>query len=397
MNQMFFFFNKKSGQIALLITLIILFAILSIGAGLTLVTIKEMRMAKNIEESAKAIAAANTGMEFALCKTGDDPPGLDEPLDDPSDNRLCSNGWISLSNGSEYCLKYTGSDAKNPESITSIGKSGDVRRAIFSRKENLDNFNNYVNWENWGLAGGYDLDQCYSDCDCNVCDPVRGCSAECVDCNIDGDCTTVGGVSSPWPKPSDKLAQTFRVDTAGNLTQITVWSGHCDEWNSTQSSPPASNQWQMELRKVRRVGAIESVKNDPPGDNPEDLLTQSNTLFVHCGRFTDCPSPSPSPPPPGQNCYRLDFVFSSPYYVTAGERYAFVVKLDPTTSGWDLRSRIRMMSEGVYLPGRAWWSDAAGIWQNDCFGLPCPNEDSDIMFEVYIAPPPGGSFEEVRP
>ncbi|MGB2762761.1 MAG: hypothetical protein WBC21_04510 [Minisyncoccales bacterium] len=59
------YFNQK-GQIALLVTLVILGAILSIGAGLTLVTIKEMRMAKNIEESAKAITAADAGTEEAL-------------------------------------------------------------------------------------------------------------------------------------------------------------------------------------------------------------------------------------------------------------------------------------------------------------------------------------------
>ncbi|MCK4520860.1 pilus assembly PilX N-terminal domain-containing protein [Candidatus Parcubacteria bacterium] len=103
-------FHNQKGQIALLITLVILGAILSIGAGLTLVTIKEMRMSKTTVESIQAFFVADSGMEYALHETykrGGTPP-----------TGTCDN----IGEG-EYCLD-------TDEGIESIGTVKGKRRTV---------------------------------------------------------------------------------------------------------------------------------------------------------------------------------------------------------------------------------------------------------------------------
>ena len=310
-------FNQK-GQIALLITLVILGAILSIGLGLTLVTIKEMKMAKNIEESAKALVAADAGMEYAFYKI-DNEEAIEA-------DRICPD-YKDLDNGASYCI-----NTDDPDNTKSIGKFGNIKRAMISAGlGNLDQFN--------VSAGPY-----YTNDPCNTT-----CS---------NNCTSVGG---GFFAMSRRLAQTFQSDTTGCLAGITVWSGIC-QGGGTFANPAT---WQIELR---------DEDSGKPGDT---VLGQSNNVGVPvCGDGA---------------CRQLDFTFDPPLDMTKGQKYSFVVKKVFGPEG----VRIKTATQGVYLSGRAWYSNN-GNWKNDCFGS-CPNSGSDLVFKIFISSPPGGKFEETRP
>ncbi|MCK4453844.1 pilus assembly PilX N-terminal domain-containing protein [Candidatus Parcubacteria bacterium] len=356
-----FNFNQN-GQIALLVTLVILTVILSIGAGLTLVTIREMEMAKKIEESAKALSAADAGMEYALYR-------VDQDL---IIDRLCSNGWTLLDNSSEYCLEIVGGTA-----IKSIGKFGTVRRAILSNDEavivNPDQYCNYSHSGDNVCAGG----------ECGV---------------LLGTCTGVGGVGDLLSLgffPSNMVGQTFRVDTDGYLYQISVWSSSCTCLGDCFAGNPCC-YWQMELRDVEQVGVDESIRNDHPGDN---VLAESNIIDT------------PSCIQLGGFCQQVDFVFSTPHLVNKGQRYSFVVKLTDMWGNsqgptWEHRTRLKTAADGPYYPGRAWYTDGGDTWRDDCTVIvhdDCPDSGSDLMFEVFIDPDTSSAgvlfrdFEETRP
>ncbi len=116
---------KEKGQTILLITFLILIAILLIGAGLSLITVRELKMAKNIEQSAKAFFAADSGIEYALylIKT-----------DSPINNFLCSTvpeDWQVLGNQSKYCLEIINSSIPNsPNRVTVVGKFDSGNQAV---------------------------------------------------------------------------------------------------------------------------------------------------------------------------------------------------------------------------------------------------------------------------
>lgn len=102
--------NKKNGQIALIITLVILVVILSIGTWLTSLIIREMKMAGNIEKSVQAFFIADSGIEFQLWWSSQ-PYNLPKPVN------------IDLGEGGFYSdITIYG--------IESIGIVGEVRRTI---------------------------------------------------------------------------------------------------------------------------------------------------------------------------------------------------------------------------------------------------------------------------
>ena len=345
-----FNFNQK-GQIALLVTLVILGAILSIGAGLTLVTIKEMKMASNIEESAMALAAAHAGIEYALYR-----------VDKGSDvERLCIDGWTPLDNNSEYCLEIVNGTVDDPETMKSVGRFGAVRRAILFDREEVfypDQFCTYSHSGSDACSGG--------DCGC-------------------GRCIFPGGIYDKWQswkanKPlSKRVGQTFQVDITGDVNRITVWAGGAVT-GCTCRGACGYGYWKVELR---------DINSGHPGDN---ILASSNTVSVI-----------------STGCYQRDFDFSIPYQVTKGEKYSFVIKStyvggnEIDVSNWEHRIGVKMAEDGPYIPGRAWYSGSDNIWMLNCNGNPCPDSGSDLMFEISIDPFTGGSgevigdLEETRP
>ena len=330
--------NNQKGQIALLLTLVFLFAILSIGIGLTYLTVKEITMARNIEESAIALAAADAGMEFALNKTGDDPPGKDQPLNEVGETWLCSrNHWVYLSESdSYYCLKYTG-DSKDPSSITSIGANSDksVRRTSYMEisPEERDQF-----------AISPDFWQSTTNEPCDFPTSLK-----------------VYPVSNGGGQPNDyRVGQTFKSDTTGKLTRIRVWRDGLEYH-------PYEFKLKMELREGFFTGA---------------LLEESDEYYLRSCSGASCKCPERY-----DYCCPIDFIFSSPVSVTAGQVYAMVIRwvdfpFDPYY-GVD----IKFSGQEVYIPGYT------RHYQTTLWHSLCP---SDIAFEVYIFHE-GQDFDEVRP
>ena len=353
-------YNNQKAQIALLVTLVILGAILSIGAGLTLVTIKEMKMAKNIEESAMALQAADSGMEFALYKTDDN--GLDEPLDEAGETWLCdNNNWVHLADSdSYYCIKYTG-DPANPATITSIGRNENIRRATYMETppEELDSF------------------ACSPDFYASHDGP---CDFPCGNIHTRVRREDLGDewMDSFWCG-STKLGQTFQVDTTGNLTKITVWRDKLPFF-------PYKFKLKVELRQGSVTGA---------------LLGESDEYSIDTGGHSGDPCPYDGAT---GLCCPMDFVFDPPINVTAGQQYAFIVKwidfpLDPAYGIY-----IKVSNTESYLPGEAWyyewvprdeWRRSPGVGWPHC-GPSCFNSESDLAFRIYISRE-GTEFDEIRP
>ncbi len=336
--------KNQKGQNALLITLVFLSVILSIGIWLTSLTVKEMRMASNVEESLKALNAADSGIEHALFRL-DQGDFIDQ---------LCSSGWTTLDNGSQYCLEVTEGTIANPEAIKSIGNFNDVERAVLFSRVGVINPDQYSNFTNLGPDPCTYAAQCSSTCD------------------------APGATYDEWLSVDvRRVGQTFQADMTGDLIQITVWRGS----RLGGGIGGCYGYWRIQLR---------DVENGRPGNQ---ILATSNNISV--GSTGGC----------GEK--NLTF---SPYRVYEGEKYSFVVLStrsngsENTSDDWDgHRCRLKMAEDGFYPGGRAWWSDRSNTWQTSCYGSPCPDAGSDLMFEVAIDPFSGGTsgimgdLEETKP
>jgi hypothetical protein len=135
---------KTKGSVAIYFVLIIIVGVLLIVSVLSYLMIGEMKMSRDIGLSGSAYQAADSGMEFILAakKTYTtrtafaeyyytiDPANFDkgESGTPPKPNWICSGShtyWWAVGNCS-YCLEFD----EVISTITSIGRCGEIRRAV---------------------------------------------------------------------------------------------------------------------------------------------------------------------------------------------------------------------------------------------------------------------------
>jgi len=132
-------FQEKKGSV-LAFSLIIMFVLMIIAAGVATVSVKERKMSSDTGKSTVAFQVADGGAEMALEKIKDGWTTVDELSDPAKGGMTCVDGVISgsLSNG-EYELTFEDSsgalidtcdNTDTIASIKSVGKYGETHRAI---------------------------------------------------------------------------------------------------------------------------------------------------------------------------------------------------------------------------------------------------------------------------
>ena len=132
-------FKEKKGSV-LAFSLIIMFVLMIIAAGVATVSVKERKMSSDTGKSTAAFQVADGGAEMALKKIKDGWTTVDELSDPAKGGMTCVDGVISgsLSNG-EYELTFEDSsgalidtcdNTDTIASIKSVGKYGETHRAI---------------------------------------------------------------------------------------------------------------------------------------------------------------------------------------------------------------------------------------------------------------------------
>ena len=325
------FFNKR-GQVVVLIAILILGAILALSAGLVTLTIKEMRMGKNIKESVQSIAAADAGMEYILYKGGS---GIGA-------NKICPN-WTELiaEDGVGYCLELLSG------SYVSIGRSGEVRRAIQSPSPaGIDQFAKISDREAHEETTGHDICKC------------KG---------------AFGGQLEEY-----SYAQTFLAGRDGDLYRADIFVKAIGDKLETTNL------------KAVIIGVDGTYTNPffPSAAKPEPLdvaVPLAETTDFKIVEIGDCES--------GACKSDISFIFDPSASVTEGERYALVIyEYDESAvnqSPYVLWAAC--CTERRYLSGKGWFWDGSD-WDRKIKGL-----GFDLEFKTYVLSSPGGEFGEVKP
>jgi hypothetical protein len=315
-------FNKK-GQIAILVTLLFLTVILAVSVGLIALTVREIKMARNVKESAQAIAAADAGMDYILANMS------------AVGHRCEEDDWQDLLGGeSGYCTRFV-MFTPTEGGYSSIGRSGSVRRAVFSPAvESLD--------QSATLSGehtGQDV------CRCHAVHFGPGLGF---------------------------VAQTFMAGRDGELFAA----------RAHLSSDPLSNFNTANLRaEIWDAVPYPDEEFYPSAAKPGSIVLASTTVFT-LGEIEDTGCKPPN------TCRYIVFNFDPPLSVTAGTNYTLVLQ-DPAPSD-NVRAGA-CCTERRYFPGKG-WRLSGGDWEDtfDGFGF-------DLAFGIYILTPPGGEYSETKP
>jgi len=339
-------FNKK-GQIAILTVLLLLVVILAVSAGLITMTLREMKMARNVAESARAFAAADAGIDHILAILA---------VDGTPSQYLCADSeWRDLmtepGQESYYCI---GVIPYIDEGYYSIGRSGNVRRAIFAPAPSSLDQSSMILGEN----KGHTLCTCIS--------------------------------NQPMGPPSLKdlgkqAAQTFTAGRDGQLFAATVYMA-IDSINNIE---------QVNLRaEIRDIDPGYSDDFYPLAAKPGDMVIASTTPPGERAIFTPGEM-SNIKCDPKDNCQYITFHFDPPATTTAGVRYTLLVEGLGSGIGINSLHWGACCTERRYYPGKGWHrQDPADPW-NDTFGP--QNHRFDYDFKVYILADPSGEFEEGFP
>jgi len=338
-------FNKK-GQIAILIVLLLLAVILAVSVGLITLTLRGMKMARNVTESVRAFAAADAGMEYILKKRADGEV--------PSAN-LCTDNviiWKEVldESGQEsyYCV---GSVVltEGKDGYYSIGRSGDVRRSIFAPAPGSLDQSSLIIGDNTGHAV----------CTCK-----------------DGDFGPINLITNTF-----QSAQTFIAGRDGVLFAASAY---------ILVKPKAGN---INLRaEIRDVDAAYIDNFYPAAAKPGTTVLASTTDFILGNERTDKCVPI------GQStCRYIAFKFDPPATTTEGGRYTFLIEGVGTVA--DRVEWAVCCGERRYLPGKGWHrpsNNEAVAWQ-DTYVIGANQYRFDYDFKVYILTDPTGEFEESFP
>ena len=137
---------KQKGVVSIFLVVVILAVILVIALGFSNISSQQISISKQLEVSAKAYQAADSGLEYALSKYRAykekvPPPAAGDIYEFP--NNICDiNGNCSLGAGcpsvgeGQYCLRLEDNSGGAVTSwdavslVKSFGKAGNTRRAV---------------------------------------------------------------------------------------------------------------------------------------------------------------------------------------------------------------------------------------------------------------------------
>ena len=362
------FFHKR-GQVVILIAILILGAILAISAGLITLTIKEMRMGKNIKESVQSIAAADAGMEYMeyTLLEGDDVdadrtcPNW-EILSDLDGDGVCDKEDIC------YCVK------KLPETYVSIGRSGSVRRAIQSPAPyGADQFSKIKDREQlWGILGK-------GMCKCTGSGPS-------------------GDVDIPADIMEFDFAQTFRISRPGTLEKIDIYvkaGGGLDNLRNTKLK--------AEIRNVVDSTIYENTFY-PLATKPESIAVPTPDPITQTNHFEIIEPEGDSSACEAYLSFVFDELLHPPLEIVEGDigtngiPYALVISYDSGPASNVLWAAC--CGDRRYIPGKGWrWDNDNQEWSQYVTNTSATPQkyNFDLEFKVYVLAPPGGEFGEVKP
>lgn len=324
-------FNKK-GQTAILATLLFLVVILAVSTGLIVLIVREIKMARNVTDSAQALAAADAGMEYVIARKSKD---LDIEFKCEDDD------WRDLlDGGSEYCTRFVMYTATEGY-YSSVGRSGSVRRAIFTPvPDSLDQFAKIG-----GKKVGHDI------------------------CRCDGPLQ----YGPELDNPNHLAAQTFMAGRDGELFAAFV------NFRANSYADIETGNFKAEIRDIDPY--LIDAFNPEAGKPGSTVLASTTDFYVGEHREWGCH-------PGGKRCANVVFNFDPPLNATSGERYTLVVQNQNWGGDYDA---VCCCTERRYIPGKGWrWNGVAWVDAYQGHGF-------DLDFGVYIAIPAGSEYAETKP
>ncbi|KPJ73627.1 hypothetical protein AMJ48_00100 [Parcubacteria bacterium DG_74_1] len=335
-------FNKK-GQIAILVTLLILTAILLISIGLIVLNVREIKMARNVKESVQAIAAASAGMEYIL-ENKSVPPAASCDL----------GNWQTVDAAEEtfYCLKEVPISLSESAWI-SIGWSGSVRRAMYAPAPiGLD--------QAMALPVVHEGPPGHEPCRCGG-----------------------AGKLGPEVEVGKPYAQTFVAGRDGDLYRADIYMEAFD------AGSIYTNTLRAEIRNIDPSytdNFYASSTDNPGATKPESIAFPAPPPLASTTDFDIINDE-------GAHRYDIAFNFDPPAPVASGTAYALVVYYDaPPGEHIEWAS---CCTERRYLPGKGWrWT---GLDWAEKGNSADPSAVFDLVFAIYIFCPPGDEFGEIKP
>lgn len=128
--------NRQKGAVALILVVLVLSALMAISLGISGLVIQQIRLARQVGESAGAYQAADSGIEMSLYHYNTDEAtttvdflSVANGLNDSAN--YCSGAdtyWFNVGPNAFFCLELNEDEGKIT-SIKSIGKQKETRRA----------------------------------------------------------------------------------------------------------------------------------------------------------------------------------------------------------------------------------------------------------------------------